>query len=79
MPPFLAAKYCNLVEEEGGLTLLEELLNQNSENQPPVSSVMGLAQVVLRNVKAWKDIQSHNLECREAFGTDAAAVLHLDG
>jgi len=51
-----AAKYCRLVEDEGGLELVEEMLNANCEmvktSQPLVRE---LAQVVRSNVLRWKE------------------------
>lgn len=47
-------KYCSLIEEEGGLGLLEELINSNS---PPVpyERVLDLAAIVRENVANWKE------------------------
>ena len=50
----IAEKYCSLIEEEGGLALLENLINSNS---PPFSNyrIMELANIVRENVTNWKE------------------------
>ena len=49
-------KYCRLVQDEGGLALIEEMLNHNSEtvttSQPRVRE---LAAVVRGNVLRWRE------------------------
>lgn len=64
-----AGKYCRLVEEEGGLALIEEMLNHNSDtvttSQPRVRE---LAQVVRSNVLRWKE-----------EGKDDSLHLEFDG
>ena len=51
---FLAAKYCSLVVKEGGLTLLEELISDNSSNRS-YKRVIELATIVRDNVAKWKE------------------------
>lgn len=65
------SKYCRLVEVEGGLSLLEELINSNV---PMVSypRVRELASIVRDNVCRWKDLGGQDL------GPDGDA-LDLDG
>ena len=82
-------KYCSLIENEGGLTLLEELINSNVVNGAsadlademaavgggPYTRVIELASIVRENVSRWKD--------RVGEAVDAAhngdADLALDG
>ena len=76
MSMFLVEKYCQLVEQEGGLTLLEEVVNSNMEGAEEVPNdypeVQQLASTVIENVRAWKtedkktanemDLNADNLE-----------------
>lgn len=58
-------KYCQLVEEEGGLTLVEEILNNNSgddTNQSSLIQVKELARTVRGNVLLWKEHGGVSLE-----------------
>lgn len=49
-------KYCRLVNDEGGLAIIEEILNSNSsEVQTSREDVIRLAQHVRRNVTRWKE------------------------
>ncbi|MCP6646470.1 hypothetical protein NL493_30435, partial [Klebsiella pneumoniae] len=48
---FLAAKYCSLVESEGGLTLLSELLH----HEAPPSHVKQLASIVINNCRQYNE------------------------
>lgn len=48
------AKYCGLVEEEGGLVLLEEVINSNLPSRA-YPRVVELAQLVRNNVYRWKE------------------------
>jgi len=78
-----AEKYCKLVEEEGGLVLLEELINSNVE--PPMDEggstasearerVVNLAAIVRENVAHWRQLR------REDDGLDDQQQdLDLDG
>ena len=58
-----AEKYCSLVESEGGLILLEELINSNVP-QLPYQRVIDLASVVRNNVTKWKEGISSSDELR---------------
>jgi len=59
-------KYCALIEQEGGLSLLEELINRNlPTSQSPYTRVAELASVVRENVARWKQADEDS--------------LHLDG
>ena len=61
-------KYCRLVVQEGGLDLMEELLNDNSEQvRTSMAQVRQWAGVVRANVREWQesgaeDIELENLE-----------------
>lgn len=46
-----AAKYCSLVESEGGITLLEELLQHD---YPPIR-VKQLAAIVIENCRQFRE------------------------
>lgn len=48
-----AAKYCRLIETEGGLELLEELINSNT-SPAPYAQILDLASTVRENVNNWK-------------------------
>ncbi len=58
LPSFLD-KYCSLVEQEDGLSLLEELINSNLP-QLPYTRVLELAAVVRDNVNRWKEKAATN-------------------
>jgi len=49
-----AAKYCSLVDAEGGMVLLEDLINDQSPNKP-YERVIELATMVRNNVLSWKN------------------------
>ena len=49
-----AEKDCSLVEREGGLSLLEELINSNVPKLP-YQRVIDLASAVRDNVTKWKE------------------------
>ncbi len=63
---FSAEKYCSLVEQEGGLSLLEEIINSNDIDQEdetareggqasrPYPRVVELASMVRDNVSKWR-------------------------
>uniref|UniRef100_A0A0K2TYN5 Protein zer-1 homolog n=1 Tax=Lepeophtheirus salmonis TaxID=72036 RepID=A0A0K2TYN5_LEPSM len=55
---FVDNKYCALVEQEGGLSLLDQLLNGNFGSTLPYSSVLELAATVRDNVTRWKNGRS---------------------
>merc|ERR1719209_2089938 len=58
-------KYCQLVEEEGGLTLVEEIVNNNSgeeESEPNQEQVKSLALKVRNNVVGWKETETTGLQ-----------------
>jgi len=49
-------KYCRLVLEEGGLTLMEEILNENSDEvKSSVAQVKEWAGMVRNNVVSWRE------------------------
>lgn len=50
-------KYCELIVQEGGLFLLEELINSNT-SPAPYSKILELASIVRENVNAWRDKRS---------------------
>merc|ERR1711997_156870 len=50
-------KYCELIVQEGGLCLLEELINSNT-SPAPYSKILELASIVRENVNAWRDKRS---------------------
>jgi len=58
-------KYCSLVEAEGGLAMVEEILNENHNADQSGANrkrVKELAEVVRSNVVVWKGKSSSNLE-----------------
>merc|ERR1719209_2702007 len=58
-------KYCQLVEEEGGLALVEEIVNNNSgeeESEPNQEQVKSLALKVRNNVVGWKETETTGLQ-----------------
>jgi Zyg-11 family protein len=58
-------KYCQLVEEEGGLALVEEIVNNNSgeeESEPNQDQVKSLALKVRNNVVGWKETETTGLQ-----------------
>ena len=54
-----AEKYCSLVENEGGIIYLEELINSNVPKLP-YQRVIDLASVVRCNVTKWKERKKSN-------------------
>ena len=60
---FVAKKYCSLVEQEGGLLLLEELINSNVP-KVPYQRVIELASIVRDNVTKWKEGKRANHDNR---------------
>jgi hypothetical protein len=66
---FFSEKYCSLIEDEGGLALLEELINSNI---PPVpyARVLDLAAIVRENVNNWKEIGHRVVAIDEALDLD---------
>ena len=50
-------KYCELIVQECGLFLLEELINSNT-SPAPYSKILELASIVRENVNAWRDKRS---------------------
>ena len=52
-------KYCVLIEKEGGLELLEELINSNT-SPPPYGKILELASVVRANVNQWRNGQNQS-------------------
>jgi len=78
-------KYCSLVEREGGLSLLEELINSNVPKLP-YQRVIDLASAVRDNVTKWKEREK--LKTSDRSGSDIGWVsgddisedgLELDG
>jgi len=58
-------KYCQLVEDEGGLALVEEIVNNNSgeeESEPNQEQVKSLALKVRNNVVGWKETETTGLQ-----------------
>ena len=58
-----AEKYCSLVENEGGIIYLEELINSNIPLLP-YEKVIDLASVVRSNVTKWKERKKSSKELR---------------
>lgn len=59
---FIPAKYCRLIESEGGLELLEELINSNT-SPAPYAKILELASIVRENVNCWQDLKNQeNME-----------------
>lgn len=52
-----AEKYCGFVEDEGGLPLLDDIVNSYAP-EGPNRDIFGLASIVRKNVDAWKDFSS---------------------
>jgi len=52
-------KYCELIVQEGGLCLLEELINSNT-SPAPYSKILELASIVRENVHAWREKRQRN-------------------
>ena len=52
-------KYCVLIEKEGGLDLLEELINSNT-SPAPYDKILELASVVRANVNHWRNGQNQS-------------------
>jgi hypothetical protein len=53
---FSSAKYCSLIDKEGGLQLLEELINGNLR-PAPYPEILKLAGIVRQNVAKWRNSQ----------------------
>ena len=51
--------YCELIVQEGGLFLLEELINSNT-SPVPYSKILELDSIVWESVNAWRDIFLYN-------------------
>ena len=68
-----AAKYCLLIEKEGGLGLLEELINSNT-SPAPYAKILELASVVRDNVNLWRD----RLQNQRNPGSDQGYQQALD-
>lgn len=49
---FLAGKYCELLEKEGGLELLKEIINHPA----PPRSVKELAEIAINNCRQYKQL-----------------------
>lgn len=58
------------MEQEGGLTLLEELLNSNVSQQNVYPKVLDLAQIVLNNVSRWKESETTSLATKKGASND---------
>ena len=74
---FFADKYCELIVQEGGLCLLEELINSNT-SPAPYSKILELASIVRENVNAWRDKRSQRNPANGNMIDDYEA-LDLDG
>merc|ERR1712029_404007 len=62
-------KYCKLVLEEGGLTLMEEILNENSDQvKTSVDQVKEWASIVRTNVIQWQETGETLIENLEFDG-----------
>lgn len=57
---FVAEKYCSLIEKEGGLILLQELI----ENSQPPLPVKNLASIVIENCRRYKEQEWTNVEAQ---------------
>lgn len=53
----LAEKYCSLVESEGGLVLLQELIDHHSH---PLLRVKELAAIVIENCRRYREQEEIN-------------------
>lgn len=75
-----AKKYCSLVEREGGLVLLEELINSNVP-KVPYQRVIELASIVRDNVTKWKEAKRAKQKNRDNGESedDSEDGLDLDG
>lgn len=71
----LTEKYCELIVEEGGLILLEELINSNT-SPAPYAKVLMLATIVRQNVNDWRKNQSQR---NEGQMNEEPIILDLDG
>ena len=60
-------KYCTLIDKEGGLQLLEELINGNVR-PAPYPEILKLASVVRQNVAKWR--KSHDETSSGAITVD---------
>merc|ERR1712018_11564 len=68
-------KYCKLIVQEGGLELLEELINSNT-SPAPYARILNLASIVRENVNIWK-VESQRNGIGGQIGIDES--LDLDG
>jgi len=56
-------KYCSLVQQEGGLDMVEEMLNENSDQvKTSLDQVRDLARTVRTNVIRWREQGNLDLE-----------------
>jgi len=56
-------KYCPLVVQEGGLTLVEDILNENSTKaETAIEKVKSLAEIMRTNVRRWQNQEEILLE-----------------
>ena len=74
----VSAKYCALIDKEGGLQLLEELINGNVR-PAPYQQVLELANLVRNNVGAWKKEHVTSLLSSEDVMNEDDQGLDLDG
>lgn len=58
-------KYCTLIDKEGGLQLLEELINGNVR-PAPYPEILKLASVVRQNVAKWR--KNHETSTSASLG-----------
>ncbi len=72
------AKYCALIDKEGGLQLLEELINGNVR-PAPYQKVLELANLVRNNVGVWKKEHETSLLSSEDVMNEDDQALDLDG
>ena len=75
---FFTDKYCELIVQEGGLCLLEELINSNT-SPAPYSKILELASIVRENVNAWRDKRSQRNTGNAPNMIDDYEALDLDG
>jgi len=62
-------RYCKLVEIEGGLDLVEEMLNENSEQvKTSLERVKELGRTVRSNVMRWKEVSTGSVDSLEYDG-----------
>ena len=70
---FFAEKYCRLVESEGGMALLEDLLSDQSPETRPYQRVIELASIVRDNVLNWRRLQLQHAEGGGGASSPAAS------